>query len=269
MFLPPSSPPDPERARPPGPPGPSLKTQGPPLGRPCRIVQIDQEKVLSKVPWQKSPVIVDCWYPILKCLVEKWSPQHWYCKKLWFRRFSKEFFSTQPTSILPRSIWSEGLKRRYRSFYRNCFHQLVFQSDVFRKAAWQPTCSKMYIAISVTLHVCLHCLHFKPTNRSNHHISPNSGHVFGKQLQSHRNQMAGILFAKQGTTAVMPSDVPPNYSDHAEGILLRSSNLPRMLILPATIMMYLCSAVHIAKTPQQTKPDWSRTDFLANAILQW
>lgn len=48
MFLPHLTPPDPDSARPPGRPGPSLRTQGPPLGRLCRIVQIDQEKVLSK-----------------------------------------------------------------------------------------------------------------------------------------------------------------------------------------------------------------------------
>lgn len=150
----------------------------------------------------------------LKCL--GWEMNNNDNEKLWFRRFFKEFFSTQPTSILQLSImaiWSEGLKRRYYlSFYRNGFHQLVFQTDVCnsrqkskwspsdtvaRKGAWQTTCLKMYIETSVTLQPCMfvfNCLHFKPKNRSNDHISPNSGHVFGKQLQTHSNQTGEASF---------------------------------------------------------------------------
>lgn len=66
MFLPHLTPPDPDSARPPRRPGPSLRTQGPPLGRLCRIVQIDQEKVLSKTLSVAIRIFWSVW-------VEKWT----------------------------------------------------------------------------------------------------------------------------------------------------------------------------------------------------
>jgi len=157
MFLSHLTPPDPDSARPPGLPGPSLRTQGPPLGRLCRIVQIDQEKVLSK-----TQIVAIGFFEVLGLRNEQqWQWKIVIQKILQRILLNSTYFNLGPrdwkgdiiylSTVIVSINWCSKLMFAIPDKNRNGLHP---SDTVARKGAWQTTCLKMYIETSVTLHAC-------------------------------------------------------------------------------------------------------------------